>query len=80
MHPHLHTKDNVGCTEVMIALEECHAQGFLWKSMGMCNEAKDAVSKCLKEERAKRQTNNRTDTDSKKTRLREIWREIDENK
>lgn len=35
MHPHLHTKDNKACEEVMDILEACHARGFLWKSMGM---------------------------------------------
>ena len=51
MHPHLHTNDNKACEEVMDILDECHARGFLWKSLGMCNDAKTAVNKCLRAQR-----------------------------
>src|SRR4051812_40473153 len=102
MHPHLHTKDNIGepplprkgnllprsllmyasraaCEEVMIALEECHARGFLWKSMGMCSGAKDQVSKCLRAERLKMQQKNRTTAQDQDARIRAQWKDIDAN-
>ncbi|KAL8419744.1 hypothetical protein RB594_002784 [Gaeumannomyces avenae] len=79
MHPHLHTQSSAGCEEVIAAFEECHARGFLWKSMGMCNGAKDALSKCLRAERVKRQTENRSATGDKKARIKAAWKEIDEN-
>lgn len=63
----------------MAALEECHDRGFLWKSIGMCNDAKEQLSKCLREERAKRVDANRTNTTDKKDRVRQLWREVDEN-
>ena len=63
----------------MAALEECHARGFLWKSMGMCNDAKTELSKCLRAQRAKHQDANRANTTNKKDKIRQMWREIDEN-
>lgn len=63
----------------MIALEECHDRGFLWKSMGMCNGAKEALSTCLRAERRKRQDNNRSKTQEKQDAIRRKWKEIDEN-
>ncbi|OHE96984.1 hypothetical protein CORC01_07769, partial [Colletotrichum orchidophilum] len=59
MHPHLHTKDNFECEDIMAALEECHAKGFMFKSLGGCNDAKDKVSECLRGARARRTEANR---------------------
>ncbi|KAM7206972.1 Cytochrome c oxidase biogenesis protein Cmc1 like domain containing protein [Rhypophila sp. PSN 637] len=80
MHPHLHTKDNTACEAVMVALEECHAKGFMWKSMGMCNEAKEELTACLRMERYKRQSKNRNNVADSNAKIRQIWKEIDENK
>lgn len=63
----------------MNALEECHDRGFLWKSIGMCNGAKEALSACLRAERRKRQDNNRDKAEDKKAKIRAAWKEIDEN-
>ncbi|KAI3400253.1 hypothetical protein diail_3634 [Diaporthe ilicicola] len=79
MHPHLHTKDNAACEDLMTALEECHERGFLWKSMGMCNSAKEALGACLRAERRKRQDSNRNKTQEKRDVIRQKWKEIDEN-
>ncbi|TRX90141.1 hypothetical protein FHL15_008869 [Xylaria flabelliformis] len=79
MHPHLHTKDNTACEEIMTALEECHARGFLWKSMGMCNDAKHQVNMCLRAERLKRTATNREAAKIKRDKVKKVWAEIDEN-
>lgn len=79
MHPHLHTKDNTGCEAVMLAFEECHAKGFLWKSLGMCNKAKQELGKCLREERLKSQRSNQSTTQEKQDKIRQLWKDIDEN-
>lgn len=63
----------------MVALEECHDRGFLWKSMGMCNGSKEALSACLRAERRKRQDNNRSKTQEKTDAVRAKWKEIDAN-
>ncbi|KAK1493197.1 hypothetical protein CCUS01_13842 [Colletotrichum cuscutae] len=47
------------CEDIMVALEECHAKGFMFKSLGGCNDAKDKVSECLRGARARRTEANR---------------------
>ncbi|KAG0651118.1 Cx9C motif-containing 1 [Hyphodiscus hymeniophilus] len=83
MHPHLHTKDNKACEEVMDVLDACHARGFLWKSMGMvsilCNDAKTAVNKCLRAQRLERTRLNREAAKIKREQIKEKWAEIDTN-
>lgn len=63
----------------MTALDECHARGFLWKTMGMCSSLKTEVNKCLRAERLERTAKNREVAREKDRRIREVWREIDEN-
>ncbi|KAH6689192.1 hypothetical protein F5X68DRAFT_230838 [Plectosphaerella plurivora] len=77
MHPHLHTKDNFECEDVMNALEECHARGFLYKSLGNCNGAKEKVSACLKVARMKRLDENRAVARAKKEEQQQKRRDLD---
>ncbi|KAF2719947.1 UPF0287-domain-containing protein [Polychaeton citri CBS 116435] len=79
MHPHLHTKDNTGCEEIMTALDECHARGFLWKSMGMCSSIKRDVNKCLRAERLERTAKNREEAKKRRDHMKKIFAEIDAN-
>lgn len=63
----------------MNALDECHAKGFLWKSFGMCNNAKHDVTMCLRAERLKRTATNREVAKQKREKIKKAWSEIDEN-
>lgn len=63
----------------MTALEECHAKGFMWKSMGMCTETKDKLTLCLRAERVKRTANNRKTGREKREQIEKIWADIDKN-
>ena len=63
----------------MTALDECHARGFLWKSLGMCSEAKDRVTLCLRAERLKRTAANREAARANRQKIRKAWDEIDAN-
>ncbi len=62
----------------MSALDECHAQGFLHKMTGGCNDAKRDVNKCLRAERLERTARNREKAKEKRERIEKIWKEIDE--
>ncbi|OQD76008.1 hypothetical protein PENDEC_c005G00276 [Penicillium decumbens] len=73
MHSHLHTPYNVNCEEIMTALDECHAKGFLHKAMGNCNDIKVQVNKCLAAERYDRAKRNRDQARSNRRRIEEIW-------
>ncbi|KAF2863466.1 UPF0287-domain-containing protein [Piedraia hortae CBS 480.64] len=79
MHPHLHTKDNLGCEEIMTALEECHARGFLWKAMGMCSNTKHQMNKCLRAERLERTAANRKQAKEQRKKIERVWADIDKN-
>ncbi|GAM37873.1 hypothetical protein TCE0_033r08161 [Talaromyces pinophilus] len=75
MHSHLHTPENINCEEIMNALDECHARGFLWKAMGQCNDIKHDVNRCLGAERAKRAKQNRDRAMERRARVEKLWAE-----
>jgi COX assembly protein 2 len=64
------------CSEVIAALEECHAKGFLHKASGGCNDAKERVNQCLREERAKVQAENRAAARAKRDRIKNLEKEL----
>ncbi|KAH9815698.1 UPF0287-domain-containing protein [Teratosphaeria destructans] len=68
-----------GCEEIMTALDECHAKGFLWKCMGMCSGLKTEVNKCLRAERVERTVKNREEAKEKRAKMKAIWADIDAN-
>lgn len=68
-----------GCDQVVTALEECHARGFLYRAIGSCNDAKTAVNKCLRAERLERTRVNREQARVKRKEMEERWKEVDEN-
>lgn len=70
----------VDCEEIMTALDECHARGFLYRSVGMCNQVKDQVTLCLRAARLERTRLNREKAVEKRKQVEERWREIDENR
>jgi COX assembly mitochondrial protein 2 len=63
----------------MAILDECHARGFLWKAMGMCNSAKTEVNKCLGTQRLERSKANREAAKVKRKVVEAGWADIDEN-
>ncbi|KAF2085616.1 UPF0287-domain-containing protein [Saccharata proteae CBS 121410] len=79
MHPHLHTKDNKACEDVMNALEECHARGFLYKAVGMCSGKKHDVNMCLRAQRLERTKVNREKAKAEREKIKKLWGEIDAN-
>lgn len=68
-----------GCGELVAILDECHARGFFWKSVGMCNAAKRNVTKCLRAERLERTMKNREAAIGKRVQITEKWAEIEQN-
>ena len=62
----------------MALLDECHAQGFLHKMLGGCNEAKRDVNRCLRTERLERAARNREKARERKEKIQRVWKEIDE--
>ena len=62
----------------MEILEECHAQGFIHKMLGNCNEAKTNLNKCLRAERLERTRLNREKAKERRALVEKVWAEIDE--
>ena len=87
MHLHSHlplqpfraANGGTGCAEVMAALEDCHARGFLHKVVGGCNDAKLAVNRCLRAERLERTARNREQAKIERQKIKRAWKEIDDN-
>lgn len=71
MHPHLHTKNALACEEIIAALEDCHNRGFMHKATGGCNDIKEKVNKCLRDERSKLQAENRQAARAKRDKIKE---------
>jgi COX assembly protein 2 len=73
--------DKLDCEEIMTALDECHAKGFIHKAIGSCNDIKRDVNKCLSAERYDRAKRNREEARSNRRRVEELWakeRELDQ--
>jgi COX assembly protein 2 len=68
-----------GCEEIMTALDECQAKGFMWKTIGMCTTLKHDVNMCLRAERLDRTAKNREIAKEKRDRINARWAEIDAN-
>ncbi|KAF2682743.1 UPF0287-domain-containing protein [Lentithecium fluviatile CBS 122367] len=80
MHPHLHTVENQkNCADVIAALDECHARGFIHKVLGNCTDAKYRVNMCLRAQRLERTRMNREQAKEKRKHIEKVWAEIDEN-
>lgn len=67
--------ETTDCEEIMTALDECHARGFLHKALGNCNDIKRDVNKCLAEERYQRAKKNRDQARDNRKRIEKIWAE-----
>jgi COX assembly protein 2 len=68
------------CADVVAALDECHARGFLWKVTGNCTEAKYKVNMCLRAQRLEKTRQNREVAKEKRKKIEEVWAELDANK
>lgn len=82
-HPQIPTSPTntpPGCAEVVAALEECHAQGFLHKVTGNCTDAKYRVNMCLRGLRLERTRQNREEAKEKRAQIKKVWAELDEGK
>ena len=66
----------LACEDVIAALEECHSKGFMHKASGGCNDLKDKVDKCLREERSKMQAENRATARAKRDKIRAQQKEL----
>ena len=79
MHPPLTKHKHEGCYDLIVALEQCHTQGFLARFDGRCNDVKKQLSMCLRGERLDNQRQNQEKAKARNRKAEAAWREIDEN-
>ena len=59
MHPPLHKNKHPHCVSQIDELEACHAENPIAKFWGVCNEAKWALDRCLREQKNLRRLQNK---------------------
>ncbi len=66
------------CVDYIEALEKCHQQEYLKRCFGICNNQKEALSKCLHEARLETQKHLILKSREKQKGFRESWKKMDE--
>ncbi|RKP25049.1 hypothetical protein SYNPS1DRAFT_16217 [Syncephalis pseudoplumigaleata] len=80
MHPHVYEHKNPNCAELIRQLEECHARGLWSKLTNECGGLKDALNACLAAEFNENRKTNTDEARKRRQRVRELWKELDEDK
>ncbi|CCK68683.1 Cmc2p KNAG_0B02410 [Huiozyma naganishii CBS 8797] len=78
MHPQLEAERFISCKEFIDALDKCHHQEFYKRMFGVCNNEKDALSKCLKEASFQTKKAALAKSRSKRDSLEKKWRILED--
>ncbi|ODQ79286.1 hypothetical protein BABINDRAFT_38218 [Babjeviella inositovora NRRL Y-12698] len=79
MHPQLEAERFVPCQELIDALEHCHKQDYISRALwGLCNDPKEALSRCLHETRLSQVREKIIVGKEKQKGLQAKWREARE--
>lgn len=79
MHPQLEAERFVPCQELIDALEHCHKQNYISRAFwGLCNDPKEALSRCLHETRLAQVRQKILERRDKQKELQEKWKEARE--
>jgi len=70
---HLHSAE---CNELIQALHNCHQQHAFRKFVGYCNDANEAMLKCLKKERQERRKVNFDKSQARQQKFRQEQQEL----
>lgn len=60
------------------ALDKCHKKEFYKRALGLCNNEKEALSKCLHEARVSGERAYIKESRDKKKRIDEKWKKLEE--
>ncbi|PWN20378.1 UPF0287-domain-containing protein [Microstroma glucosiphilum] len=78
MHPHLVQGKQARCASLVHALEECHSAGLLPRLTGKCNDIKQQLNLCLREERIERTGRNAEKAKERQKEVKKVWSEIEQ--
>ncbi|GAA6059833.1 hypothetical protein JCM10212_003745 [Sporobolomyces blumeae] len=77
MHPPLAEHQHDSCLAVVKAMKECHERNPYLKFLGLCNDEKIALNKCLRAERLDRARDNGEQAKERRREVQRRWKEID---
>ncbi|WVQ81855.1 hypothetical protein IAT38_003982 [Cryptococcus sp. DSM 104549] len=77
MHALLGTPQRqIVCHDLIKAFEECHRTASFAK-FGACNEQKEALALCLRQERIERTTRNREESKERNAKKKAVWEALE---
>jgi COX assembly protein 2 len=60
-------------------LEQCHQRPFVQRALGVCNNEKEALSKCLHEARMASQNHQIIKNQEKNKEMKQTWKKLKED-
>ncbi|ODV58816.1 Cmc2p ASCRUDRAFT_27578, partial [Ascoidea rubescens DSM 1968] len=66
------------CAPYIKALNECHNSSFFVKMLGLCNDPKEALNKCLHKTRVDQSVEKLNERKLKHKKVEERWRQMEE--
>ncbi|CDR40216.1 CYFA0S04e06106g1_1 [Cyberlindnera fabianii] len=79
MHPQLDSPRFISCQEVIEALEQCHRRSYLERCFGICNNEKEALTKCLHEARMESQKHQILKRKEERKKVQDNWKKLKED-
>jgi COX assembly protein 2 len=70
-------KLTIDCGDIVKALEECQAQGFMSRAFGKCDTVQNELNLCLRRERLERQALHFKEANAKRQDLQKKWKELE---
>ncbi|RSH77935.1 uncharacterized protein EHS24_003008 [Apiotrichum porosum] len=68
----------LACADLIKALHECHNASVWNRFIGGCNDQKQALNMCLRQERVDRTTRNREDSKDRNKKKYDAWDKLKE--
>lgn len=78
MHPQLEAERFHSCIDLIQALDKCHKKEYYKRALGLCNNEKDALSKCLHEARLSGERRAILESREKKKAMEKKWKQLEE--
>ena len=78
MHPQLEAHRFHSCQDFIEALDKCHHKEYYKRIFGICNNEKDALSRCLKQASLENKERAVVSSRVKRSKIEEKWKAMDE--
>ncbi|SCV99751.1 LAFE_0B01706g1_1 [Lachancea fermentati] len=78
MHPQLEAERFHSCLDFIQALDKCHQAEYYKRALGLCNNEKEALTKCLHEARLEGERRYIKESREKQKVIHAKWKQIEE--